>query len=212
MLRQLREVSFFLACVIATPTLGAPSLTVEVRDQDGNPVENAVVTLRGDPGHTAAESKRTMRQSGLEFQPFVLVVPVGAEVSFPNEDPVRHHVYSFSPAKSFELKLYGRGEAPLVRFDKPGTVAIGCNIHDHMRAYIHVTEARLFAETGVNGTADFLDLAEPVYQAGVWHPRLRGRFEQRLSLDAADGNAIQFRIDLKSERRRVPPDPELADY
>ena len=81
-----------------------------------------------------------LRQRQHQFHPFVLVVPVGANVSFPNFDPTRHHVYSFSPAKRFELKLFARDQSRSVRFDKPGVVALGCNIHDQMSAFIDVVD------------------------------------------------------------------------
>src|SRR4029078_12602374 len=83
----------------------------------------------------------------------VLVVPVGSTVEFTNLDPFRHHVYSFSPAKKFELKLFGQGEHGSVTFDKPGTVALGCNIHDTMQAFIQVVSTAYAAKTGKDGRA-----------------------------------------------------------
>ena len=84
----------------------------------------------------------------MQFHPFVLIVPVGAKVSFPNLDPTRHHVYSFSPAKQFELKLFARDQSRSVVFDKPGVVALGCNIHDAMTAFIVVDGQPLDREDG----------------------------------------------------------------
>ena len=51
-----------------------------------------------------------MAQQNIAFVPHVLIVPVGSSVTFPNRDKVRHHVYSFSKAKKFDLKLYGKDE------------------------------------------------------------------------------------------------------
>ena len=79
-------------------------------------------------------------QINLEFVPHVKPVVVGSPVYFPNKDDVRHHVYSFSPAKRFELPLYSGTPAAPVVFDRPGIVAIGCNIHDWMLGYIYVAE------------------------------------------------------------------------
>ncbi|HET6942615.1 MAG TPA: methylamine utilization protein, partial [Sphingomicrobium sp.] len=90
---------------------------------------------RPSTGGTFSVSQRDM-----QFHPFVLVVPVGAKVSFPNLDPTRHHVYSFSPAKKFELKLFAKDQSRSVVFDKPGVVALGCNIHDAMTAFIYVAD------------------------------------------------------------------------
>lgn len=109
-------------------------------------------------------------QHDMTFDPFVLVVPVGGEVSFPNQDTVRHHVYSFSPAKSFELKLYGQDETRTVRFDKPGIVALGCNIHDQMSAFIVVVDTPFAAKTDASGQATLRNLPGDQARLTVWHP------------------------------------------
>jgi hypothetical protein len=115
-----------------------------------------------------------MAQQNIRFDPFVLIVPVGAEVSFPNYDKVRHHVYSFSPAKTFELKLYGHDETRTVRFDKPGTVALGCNIHDRMVAFIRVVDTPFAAKTNAAGVAELQGVPEGRAVLHVWQPYLKG--------------------------------------
>jgi hypothetical protein len=65
---------------------------------------------------------------------------VGTSVHFPNRDSVRHHVYSFTPAKKYELKLYTGTPANPVVFDRAGVVPLGCNIHDRMSAHIVVVD------------------------------------------------------------------------
>src|SRR5918994_115419 len=138
---------FLLAAVYAVPTVAAP-LSVRVVDAKGRPVRDAVVTLRpiGVAARPAAASgSYSVSQEGMQFHPFVSVVPVGASVSFPNRDATKHHVYSFSPAKRFELKLFARDQSRSVRFDKPGVIALGCNIHDSMSARLTVQFALLFA-------------------------------------------------------------------
>src|SRR5262245_6272386 len=118
----------------ASPVL-AGSLTIRIVDAAGHPVPDAVVTLQpvnGSALHPRIETGYRITQQNTQFHPFVSVVPAGATVAFPNLDPFRHHVYSFSPAKRFELKLFARDQTRSVIFDKPGVVAIGCNIHDSM--------------------------------------------------------------------------------
>jgi plastocyanin len=110
-----------------------------------------------------------MKQKDLAFDPFVLIVPVGAEVTFPNLDRVRHHVYSFSKGNKFELKLYGKEEARSVTLEKAGIAAIGCNIHDEMVAYIRVVDTPYAAKTGADGKVT-LDLPATATTATVWHP------------------------------------------
>ncbi|HEY0437680.1 MAG TPA: hypothetical protein VGC92_13650, partial [Phenylobacterium sp.] len=87
----------------------AADIVVSLTTTGGKPVENAVVTLRPQGGAPRGPARfpwpMTMSQKDMQFEPFVLIAPVGAEIRFPNLDPFRHHVYSFSPAKTFELKL-----------------------------------------------------------------------------------------------------------
>ena len=153
----------------------AGDLTVMVRDRQGKPVADAVVTVEA-PGRQApsryAQPLR-MSQRDQQFVPFVLVVPVGATVNFANEDKVRHQVYSFSPAKTFELKLFGKDQTHSIRFDKAGVVALGCNIHDRMAAYIKVVDAPYAEVTDASGRVVIRDLPAGPAQVRVWQPYLR---------------------------------------
>src|SRR5436305_4765890 len=143
----------------ATPLAAAP-VNVRVTDAAGHPVRDAVVTLY--PAGAAARPARAgghyvVAQQSLQFRPFLTVVAVGADVSFPNLDPTKHHVYSFSAAKKFELKLFAKDQSRTVHFDKAGVVALGCNIHDQMSAFIFVTDTAWTARTNALGMASFPD-------------------------------------------------------
>ncbi|MEC7376677.1 MAG: methylamine utilization protein, partial [Pseudomonadota bacterium] len=108
----------------------------------------------------------------------VLVVPVDSSVEFPNRDNTQHHVYSFSPAKTFNIELYaGRPEAPIV-FDKPGIVELGCNIHDHMQGFVVVSDTPTVGKTNDDGQVTLSlgpqqtgNIPERI-QLQIWHPRL----------------------------------------
>jgi hypothetical protein len=116
-----------------------------------------------------------MSQHNIAFDPYLLIVPVGAEVSFANKDAVRHHVYSFSAAKRFELKLFGHDETRHVVFDKVGPVALGCNIHDQMIGYIYVTDTAFTAKTNADGTGVVRGLPAGPATLEVWRPDLIAR-------------------------------------
>ena len=148
----------------------AAAVQVLVTDQQGKPLSDAVVELY-DPASTAKTSGiAEVAQQDLTFRPFVSAVQVGSKVDFPNQDKTRHHVYSFSPAKVFELKLYAdKPEAPVL-FDTPGIVALGCNIHDYMQAYVYVGESPFLAVTDEQGIATFDQLPAGAYQLKLWHP------------------------------------------
>src|SRR5437763_4189022 len=158
----------------ATPLVAAP-LAVRVVDSSGRPVRDAVVTLYPSAGARMPRpgGRYVVSQQKLEFHPFLTIVPIGADVSFPNLDPTKHHVYSFSAAKRFELKLFARDQSRTVHFDKAGVVALGCNIHDAMSAFIVVTDSAWTARTNVQGVVVFGDAPNSAGRLAVWNPYLR---------------------------------------
>jgi hypothetical protein len=143
-----------------------------------------------------------MAQQNMQFQPFVLIVPTGAEVSFPNLDVVLHHVYSFSSAKTFELKLYGHDETRKVRFDKPGVVAVGCNIHDSMVGFIRVVDTPYAAKTNAAGEAVIHDLPGGAAAVTLWQPYLKApRNELTRDVTLTDS---PVRLNVAAEVRTPP--------
>src|SRR5689334_15439678 len=204
-----RNFLLFAAGLGLTAPLSAAPLAVRVVDASGRPVRDAVVTLY--PAGSAARAPSAggrflVSQQNLQFHPFLTIVPVGADVSFPNLDPTKHHVYSFSAAKRFELKLFAKDQSRTVHFDKPGVVALGCNIHDQMSAFIVVTDSAWTARTNAQGMASFDAPAGPV-RFTVFHPYLRApdnRVQQQLS-------ANQRNINL-TVRLRPPPAMTMTDY
>jgi plastocyanin len=202
----MRALAFSVLLLAATPAAAA-DLVVQVRTATGAGVPNAVVTLYpgGRPAPLGRQQSFQIAQRDLQFSPFVLVVPVGAQVSFPNFDNVRHHVYSFSPVRRFELRLYAREQARSVRFDRPGIVPLGCNIHDGMIAFIHVADTGFAARTDASGRVSFTGVPAGAVIARVWHPYLR-----------APGNQLQLRWTIAAAGRqtqavavnlRAPPRP-----
>jgi plastocyanin len=162
--------SSLLMSLSASLAMAAP-FHAQILDQQGQPVADAVLTLQGPPGKAALATKADMDQRSKEFAPHVMAVHTGTNVTFPNSDNIRHQVYSFSPAKRFELRLYeGTPTAPLL-FDKAGIVVLGCNIHDWMLGYIYVTEDPWFATSDAKGQITFADLPAGHYNVTLWHPQ-----------------------------------------
>lgn len=186
-----------LAGIAAPPAL-AEKLGVTVQDSGGRPLENAIVSVmvRGARERAGAEASAEMAQRERSFVPQVLVVQTGTPVSFPNLDTVRHHVYSFSSIKSFEIKLYvGTPTQPVV-FDKPGTAVLGCNIHDKMVGFIHVVDTPYFARTGANGVAT-LELPPGEHRVRAWHPVLQATgapVQDTTRLPAGGSAALTIRL------------------
>jgi hypothetical protein len=152
----------------------AGDLTTTVRDAAGAPVPDAVVMVYPASGVPAGPIKfpwpYVVSQHDIMFDPFVLVIPVGASVTFPNNDKVRHHVYSFSPGNKFELKLYGHDANPAVAFKNAGVVALGCNIHDEMAAYIRVVDTPFAVKTGRDGIAQIHGIPGGAATVRIWQP------------------------------------------
>ena len=203
---------FFFAAAgvgLAAPLAAAP-LAVRVVDSSGRPVRDAVVTFY--PSGSAARAPRgggrfTISQQKLQFHPFLSIVPVGADVSFPNLDPTKHHVYSFSSAKKFELKLFAKDQSRTVHFDRAGVIALGCNIHDAMSAFIVVTDSVWTARTNGQGVVAFANAPSAPGRVTVWHPYLRapgGAVQQGI---AAAQRSATFSI-----RLRPPPPMSMPDY
>lgn len=162
----------------ASGAFAAPenSAAVQVVDQRGIPVRDAVVEIARPTGNTAAVSftwKNAMAQRNLAFMPGTLIVPRGSSVAFPNLDAVRHSIYSFSRITRFTIELYGRDQTRKQRFEVSGTVALGCNIHDNMRGYIRVVDTPFAAKTDQNGIARIAGLGPGSYRVTVWHPKIR---------------------------------------
>jgi plastocyanin len=156
----------------------ATTFTVEVDDQDGRPVANAVVVLIPDSkasmpvAATRLAAEKTIDQRGETFIPLVTIVPKGGHVVFANNDQTTHQVYSFSAVKQFEITLARGEKSPSIAFDNSGVAALGCNIHDHMIAYAFVAESPWAVLTGSDGRGTITEVPPGNYEAQVWHPKL----------------------------------------
>jgi plastocyanin len=160
-----------LSCTVAAHAAG---VEVVVTDPAGNALADAVVMLEPTGAHPAPKPMQGVQivQRDLHFSPSVSVVTVGTPVMFPNQDTVRHHVYSYSAAKTFQIKLYaGVPHAPIV-FDRPGVAVLGCNIHDSMIAWVVVTDTPFWARSSATGVASVPDVPAGSYQLHVWHASL----------------------------------------
>lgn len=205
---------FFLTCLLLVPLAAgaAGPATFQLKDAKGQPVPDAVVSLvplDAPVPSTAPGQPLEIVQRGQEFLPYVTPLLVGTAVNFPNRDTVQHHVYSLSKPKKFELPLYaGEAKAPVV-FDVPGVVALGCNIHDWMSAYIVVLATPWFAKTGTDGSASIAAVPAGRYRADIWHPRLARTLTQEMTLTGEPAAPVAITLTLKADRR-IRRDPGRA--
>ena len=199
---RLSRGSLLLVILVFAGDLMAGSLEVIVKDDKGGPGSDAVAYAVG-AASAAPKKHAVVDQRDKQFVPYVTAVQVGTAVSFPNSDNIRHHVYSFSPAKKFELPLYSGVPAEPVVFDKVGFVTLGCNIHDWMIAYVAVLPTPYFQVTRQDGRAVLKNLPAGQYTVQVWHPALKGQpeaFAQRVDVGGGT-KSLQFTLPLKHDVR-----------
>ena len=197
-----------LMCLVSwTVTTQAGSLNVVVTDKDGEPILDAVVMVTPTQGQIKAKKNQStvvIDQVDKEFVHYVTVIPTDTPVQFPNSDNIRHHVYSFSPAKQFELPLYMGTSAKPVIFDKPGVVKLGCNIHDWMVGYLYITDAPYYKTTDKEGKAQLTGIPVGKYNVQLWHPRMAVSNEasqQTIEVGDTEKDTASFQLELKPELR-----------
>ena len=168
-----RRLLLLAGLVSVALSASAASLQVQVQDKNGKPLPNAVVFLESADAKSASKPLKGVEvvQAAKQFSPAVTVVTTGTSILFPNNDTVRHHVYSFSPAKTFDLKLYAGVPANPVVFEKSGIAVLGCNIHDNMVAWVVVVDTPYFGKTDAQGLLT-IDAPAGSYKLRTWHASL----------------------------------------
>ncbi len=211
-----RRAAILLTLLVAgTPAFGA-NLSLVLLRKDGRPLSGAIVTAEPESQKLppATPQKAIVDQLDLAFVPDVIVVPVGSSVSFPNSDLVSHQVYSFSPARRFQLPLYRGKQHPAVVFDQPGIVTLGCNIHDNMVAYVVVTSAPFFGRTNEQGQWSIPNAPEGTYRVKVWHPWLKDptvMLDRPVRLGGGDTDVV-LKIDETIRSAPLKGHPHSWDY
>ncbi len=192
----------------------AATVTVMVTDDVGRLLPDAVVMITPEHGTPAPKPEASriaaavIDQKDETFVPSVVVIHTGGTVTFRNSDRIKHHVYSFSPLRRFEMVEPAGETSPPVRFDLPGSVAIGCNIHDHMIAYVYVTNAPWAMVTDAGGRAVIADIPAGRFVATVWHPRLKPTAEPPALpvVLASENSTLSVTIPVFPPRRARGPD------
>lgn len=180
--------------------LCAATIAVEVKDARGAPLENTAVWAMPKSGAAPrVRREATIEQVQRQFVPLVSVVQTGTQVNFPNRDEIRHHVYSFSTPKPFEIKLYGGTTAPPQTFDKPGEVVLGCNIHDTMIAYLYIVDSPWLGKTGKDGRVRLEGLPAGDFEVHARHyAQSAVQDAKTVKLRADETASVQFAIASKA--------------
>ena len=206
---KLKNITLSLAASLLLSSLaftaGAASLSATVTESGKAQLGNAVVYAIPEAGLTAAEKnagKKIIDQVDKEFIPRVSVVQTGTSIEFPNHDKIRHHVYSFSAAKSFEIPLYKGTPASPIKFDQAGVVKLGCNIHDWMAANIFITDTPYFGISDAKGNVVLNNLPAGNYRVFVWHPQQSADTKstaQQVAVKNSGSETVKFAVAKKKQ-------------
>jgi plastocyanin len=154
------------------------------------------------PGQAATAGAQVMEQTNRRFSPELLVVQAGSKVSFPNNDPIFHNVFSLSGPKTFDLGNYPKGDTRVVTFPEPGVVYVNCHLHSNMTATIVVTPNRWNARADRDGRFELRDVPPGKYTIVAWH-KAAGFFRQPVVVGAGSDEHVEFLIPLDENGHRI---------
>ncbi|HEB31205.1 MAG TPA: hypothetical protein ENI15_10080 [Spirochaetes bacterium] len=192
-----------LYCLIFSVLIAAPvfagentgSISGKVKVLRARRSADVVVFLADVPGTFAPPANRPrIDQKNLIFIPHVLPVIVGTTVDFANGDTVLHNIFSPSKTKKFNLGSYGSDIVKQKTFDKEGKVALLCNVHTEMSAFIMVLPNPFYAKTGNDGSFTITAIPPGEYTLKAWHEKNRP-YQQKVTVKA--GNTTEIKIKLR---------------
>lgn len=204
-----------MTLLAACASAQAGGLETHISTSGGKAVEDAAAVLEpisASSQQHASRATASIEQKDRDFAPYLTIVRTGTAIDFPNRDPIKHHVYSFSTAKQFEIKLYAGKPAQPVIFDKPGEVALGCNIHDWMEAYVLVVNSPYFAKTAANGRAAIVNVPAGRYRLRLWHPRQKTDLPLREIEIGATLVKLEQVMDVAPRIVKPKPAPDSGQY
>ena len=209
--------ALMILCCFATQ---AKNTTIRVLDVNKQPLANIVVYVEPENKSTVIQpvlsdrSIATMDQVNRQFLPHILVVNKDTKIDFPNSDKIKHHVYSFSSAKTFEIKLYRDKSSEPRLFDQVGEVTLGCNIHDWMLGYVYVVDTPWFGTTDVQGNINF-EVPEGKYTLKTWHPLFQEvdkLFSKKLDITSDSQFTVNVKAAMNPQYSAYEEDDELDEY
>ena len=203
-LQKFVKSSYFLAISLFYSQFAlSANIDLVIEDQHGQKLSGGVVELI--LANKQVLSKKLpvaiMDQVHKQFLPELLVVQQGQRVNFPNSDNIRHHVYSFSQAKPFQLRLYSGQPKEPITFEQQGVVVLGCNIHDSMVGYIYVANSEHVYQTDKKGYVSLSVDTLPA-QISVWHPLQTAPLENKKIITINSQKQLQITVNTSSPAPR----------
>jgi plastocyanin len=193
----------------AAGTLRGRITLVEKGGKTGQDVADAVVWVEG-PKVAPRPSSATITMKDKAFTPRVAVVPVDGSVSFPNQDPVFHNVFSVSRENRFDLDLYKKPKSGAWVFRHPGLVRVYCNIHPQMSAYVLVRDNPFWARPSEGGSFEIPDVPPGSWVVKAWHERA-GETSQAVTV-GEDPRDVVLTLDASRWKRAPHKNKFGQDY
>jgi plastocyanin len=180
---------------------------LEKGDRQSEDVGLAVIWLETGRPLASAPIKAEITTAEKQFSPHLLVVPLGATVTFPNHDPFNHNVFSLSEEHPFDLGLYGRGETRSVKFERAGIIRIYCNVHAQMSALVVVRDNPYYAQPSSDGSFSLPPVPPGRYELHAWHER-----SPELSRDLVVPPGGMDSLDLQLDARGYKFHPHMNKF
>src|SRR6266850_1922287 len=188
-----------LATVPAANRVAGRIVILEKGNKPSPDLSDAVLYLEAPAVVATAATPATVEIAITDktYAPHVVVIPVGSTVRFPNHDPFNHNVFSVSEPNTFDLGLYGRGEAKDHTFQSPGLVRVYCNVHPRMVAYVLVMANRYYVQPGTDGSFAITDVPAGSYRLHVWHERIPSEVVKDVSAAGAAATGLQIALNAR---------------
>ena len=209
MINIYKNIAYFILFLMPASAFSA-EFSIIVKSTAGKAIKDAAVTLTPTKKRKLKTGKTyIIDQINKTYVPHVTIIPAGSNISFPNKDNIRHHVYSFSETKKFELPLYEGTPTKPITFNKSGIAVLGCNIHDWMRAYIFISDTPYYGLSGDSGSIIIKNVPKGKYSLRIWHPRLKSYSQSngtKIKVTAKQSSAYLATVSLKPafKIRRAP--------
>ena len=171
-----------------------PKFDASLVVKDGK-LANAVVYIAEVKGGKPLEKKAaTLDQNGCEYQPHVLAVAAGADVTILNPDKVLHNIHTYSKVNKPMNRAQPKFKKKLtVKFDKPEIMQVKCDVHGWMNAWIFVAGNPYYSVTGEDGAFSLTDVPAGKYEVRIWHEKLG---VQTKEVDVKDGETVKLDVEL----------------
>jgi len=189
-------------------------VTIQERDDEtSQDLATAVIYLDAAGGAigSAREIETEIAMHDKTYIPHVRVVPVGSTVTFPNQDPFRHNVFSNSSAGPFDLGLTPRGKASRNGFRREGVYAIYCNIHARMSAFVVAVATPYYTQAGADGTFSIAGVPAGRYVLHAWHER-GGETTQTIDVPGSGLEGLSAVLDARGYRLATHKNKFGLDY